>query len=171
MKRSLLAIVLFLVLVMPVESIAQPPEDFDRPPTKQQMKRTRERIETLRMWKLTKAIDLDEKSSAELFPILNRYDRQRREIENALWSGMKDLRESLRGSRTERLKDIIERLEHNHMALQRVNDEERAELKRILTVEQQAKFILFQHEFNKEIRRTIAEAREKRLERHDRGKP
>lgn len=51
--------------------LAQPPEDFDRPPTKEQMENVRERIETLRMWKLTKTLDLDEKTSAKLFPLLN----------------------------------------------------------------------------------------------------
>lgn len=161
----------FLLVGFAVNSIAEPPEDFDRPPTKEQMKRVRERIETLRMWKLTKALDLDEKTSAQLFPLLNRYDKKRAEIEQSIWAGIKGLKESLREKREGKLRDILDRLEQDHRELQRTNDEERADLKRILTIEQQAKFVLFQQEFNKEIRKIIAEARDKRQERFGRDRP
>lgn len=80
-------------------------------------------------------------------------------MEDTLRGDMKRLRESLKEGREGQLKDILERLEENHKALQRINDEERAELKKILTIEQQAKFILFQQEFDRDIRKTIAEAR------------
>jgi len=154
----------FLVVGFAGNSMAEFPGDYDRPPKKEQMEKVRKRVETLRMWKLTKALDLDEKTSAQLFPLLNGYDKKRAEIERALWTGMKDLRDSLRERSEGRLRDILDRLEMDHKALQRINDEERAEVKKILTVEQQAKFVLFQVEFNKEIRRIIAEARDKRQE-------
>lgn len=88
-----------------------------------------------------------------------KYDKKRAEMEDTLRGDMKRLRESLKEGREGQLKDILERLEENHKALQRINDEERAELKKILTIEQQAKFILFQQEFDRDIRKTIAEAR------------
>ena len=152
----------FLVAGFAGNSLAEFPDDYDRPPTKEQMEKVRKQIETLRMWKLTKALDLDEKTSAQLFPVLNRYDKKRAEIERALWVGMKDLRDSLRDRCESRLRDILDRLEIDHKALQRINDEERAEVKKILTTEQQAKYVLFHVEFSKEIRRIIAEARDKR---------
>ncbi|MDH5201664.1 MAG: hypothetical protein OEZ31_02470 [Nitrospirota bacterium] len=157
-----LLLLLFFVFSFPVMSVAEFPEDYDKSPKKEQMERVRKRVETLRMWKLTKVLDLNEKTSAQLFPLLNGYDRKRAEIERALWTGMKDLRDSLKERRESRLRDILDRLEMDHKALQRINDEERAEVKKILTVEQRAKFVLFQVEFNKEIRRIIAEARDKR---------
>ncbi|MEW6002221.1 MAG: hypothetical protein AB1638_06185 [Nitrospirota bacterium] len=165
MRRSLLIFLILLFLGIAVKSMAELPDDFDEPPTREQMGKVRERIETLRIWKLTKALDLDDRTSAQLFPVLNRYDKKRVEIEHALWSGMRELKESLKGKREGQLKGIIERLEADHKALQRINDSEREELKKILTVEQQAKFILFQQKFNREIKKIIAEARERRLER------
>jgi hypothetical protein len=161
----------FLVVGFTVNSIAEPPEDPDRPPTKEQMEKVRKRIETLRMWRLTQALDLDEKTSAQIFPLLNKFERNRAEIEHALRDGMRELRGSLKERREGLLKNILDKLEQNHKAMQMINDEERAELKRILTIEQQAKFVLFQHEFNREIRKIIAEARERRHERFGKGGP
>lgn len=170
MKENIFKFLLLSLLVFgfAVNSLAQPPEDFDRPPTKEQMEKVRKRIETLRMWKLTRALDLDEGTSARLFPLLNKYDKNRAEIERALRDDIKELRESLKEGRQGQLKNILDRLEENHRAMQRINDEERAELKKILTIEQQVRFVLFQHEFDREIRKIIAEARERRFER--RGK-
>lgn len=150
---------LFLVFGFALTGAAEPREDFERPPSKEQRERVRKRIETLKMWKLTKALDLDEKTSAQLFPLLNKYDRRRVEIEEALRSGMNELKESLREKREASLKNILEKLEENHRAMQRINDEERGELKKILTIEQQARFIVFHQEFEQEIKRIIAEAR------------
>jgi Spy/CpxP family protein refolding chaperone len=164
-----LVFLLFLVFGFGANTLAQPPEDFDRSPTKEQMEKVRERIETLRMWKLTKTLDLDEKTSAKLFPLLNKYDKKRAEIEKAIRDDLRELREALKGKREGNLKSIIDKLEENHEALQRINDEERAELKKILTIEQQAKFILFQQEFDRDIRKTIAEARERHHGRFGKG--
>lgn len=166
MKRYILKILLSTLIVFGFTTIgmAEPP-DFERPPTKEQMERVRERIETLKMWKLTKALDLNEKTSAQLFPVLNKYEKKRLAIEQALRDGMRDLRESLRERREDRLKDILKRLEQNHKEMQRVNDEEWEELKRILTTEQQAKFLIFREEFDREIKRIITEAKERRSER------
>lgn len=164
MKSRLLTLLILLTALCcyAVNSRAEPRDDADRPLTRGQMEKIRERVESLRIWKLTKALDLDEKTSSKLFPLLNKYDRRRAEIEHALRSDMKDLRDSLQERREGRLKSILDKLEHNHRALQTLNDEERTELKSILTVEQQAKFILFQQEFSRDLRRIIAEAREKK---------
>jgi len=169
-KHILKILLLFMLLGFATNSMAEPP-DLERPPTREQMEKVRERIETLRMWKLTKALDLDEKTSAQIFPLLNKYDRKRLAIEQALRDEMRDLKESLRERREGRLKGILERLEQNHREMQRINDEEWAELKRILTVEQQARFIIFRQEFDREIRKIIAEARERRHERFGKERP
>ncbi len=155
----------FLVVGFTLDSVAEPPESFDRPPTKEQMEKIRKRIETLRMWKLTKALDLDEDTAAQLFPLLNRYGKKRAEIERNLREDMIALRDALKDRREGQLRDILERLEKNHKALQRINDEERTELKNVFTIEQQAKFVIFQQEFKREIRKIIAEIRKRRREK------
>ncbi|MBI5198410.1 MAG: hypothetical protein HZA09_00075 [Nitrospirae bacterium] len=164
-KMFKIFLVVLLVAGFSTVSLAEPQEDIERPPSKEQMEKVRKRIETLKMWKLTQALELDEKTSAQVFPLLSKYDKKRGEIEQSLRGSMRELRESLREKREGNLKNILDKLEENHKALQRIKEEEWSELKKILTLEQQARFILFQQEFEREIRKIIAEAREKRLER------
>ncbi len=172
MKKDILFMLLsvFLLFGLATYSMAEPPE-FDRPPTKEQMEKVRERIETLRMWKLTKALDLDEKASAQVFPLLNKYDKKRAEIEHALRNDMKEMRDALKEKREGNLRGILDRIEQNHRTLQKINDEERTDLKKVLTIEQQARFIIFQQEFDREIRKIIAETRERRAERPVKDRP
>lgn len=173
MKRKVFKILLLIILLLGLaaNSVAEPAEDFDRPPSKEQMEKIRKRIETLRMWRLTEALNLDEKASAQIFPILNRFDKKRYELENFLREGMRDLRESLRNKKEDQIKKILNKLEENHRALQSLKQEEWAELKKMLTVEQQARFIIFLTEFEREVRKLIAEARERRGERFGKDGP
>ncbi len=157
-----LLLLILLVLCFTVDSVAEPPEGFDGPPTKEQMEKVRKRIETLKMWKLTNALDLDEESAAQIFPLLNRYNKKRAKLERNLRGDMTALRDAVKNKKKGQLRDLLERLEKNHKALQRLSDEERTELKNILTFEQQAKFIIFQQEFKREIRKIIGEAKERR---------
>lgn len=172
MKRRILISLLFLFLVPGFSEIcmAEPPE-FERPPTKEQMENVRKRIETLRIWKLTKTLDLDEKTSAQLFPLINKYDKKRTEAEIVMKEGMKDLREALKDRRESALKNILDKLEQSHKEMQRINDEERAEMKKVLTLEQQAKFIISQQEFERDIRKIIEEVKERRPERFEKNRP
>ncbi len=167
MKRKVFKILLSIILLLglAVNSMAEPPEDFDRPPSKEQMEKIRKRVETLKMWRLTEALNLDEKTSAQVFPILNRFDKKRYELEESLREGMRELRESLRNKKEDQLKKIVNKLEQDHKALQSLKQEEWAEMKKVLTIEQQAKFIIFLTEFEREVRKLIAEARERRGER------
>jgi len=124
----------------------------------------------LKMWKLTKALDLDETSSAKIFPILNRYDKRKAEIHQNLREGMREMRKSLKENRTEGLKNTLAMLEEKRRALQSINDEEWAELKKVLAVEQQAKLILFRYEFDREVHKLIADAKERRHGKGGKGK-
>lgn len=165
MKRKIIGILVFAFLTAwSAAAIAEPFDERDRPPSKEQMEKVRKRIETMRMWKLTSALELNEKMSAQVFPVLSSYDRKRAEAEVALREGMRELRDAVKEKNEEKMKSALARLDQSHSALQRTNDEERAELKKILSVEQQAKYVLFQQEFNREIRELIGEARERRGE-------
>lgn len=165
MKRTMVKILASFVILFgfAAHGLAEPP-DFERPPTKEQRERVRQRIETLRMWKLTKDLDLDEKMSAQLFPLLNRYDKKRAEMEHAMHENMKELRESLREKREGQLRGIIERLEQHHKGMQNLKDAEWEEMKKILTIEQQARYVIFLQEFDREMRKIIGEARGRRHE-------
>jgi Spy/CpxP family protein refolding chaperone len=167
MKKNVVKIllILFIMCGFTAQGLAEPPGYLDEPPTKQQRDRVRKRIETLKMWKLTKALDIDETTSAKLFPLLNRYDKRKAEIHQNIRKGMREMRSSLKENRTEGLKNTLAMLEENHKALQSINDEEWAEMKKVLTVEQQAKFILFKQEFDRDVRKVISDAKGRRHKR------
>jgi len=158
-------LVLFVMCGFTAQGFAETQEYPDKPPTKQQRDKVRERIETLKMWKMTKALDLDEATSEKVFPILNKYDKRKAEIHQELRDGMRSLRQSLSENRTGELQDILSGLEENHKALQSIKDEEWAEMKKVLTIEQQARFILFRQEFDREVHRLIADAKDRRTGR------
>jgi len=165
MNKTMAKILVFVIILFgfAAHGLAEP-QDFEKPPTKEQKEKVRQRIETLRMWKLAKDLDLDEKRSAQLFPLLNRYDKRRAEMEYAMQGNIKELRESLREKREGQLRDILDRLEQNHKGMQNLRDTEWEELKKILTIEQQAKYVIFLQEFDREMRRIIAQARGRRQE-------
>jgi len=165
MKKHMAKILVSVIMLFgfAAQGLAEPP-DFEKPPTREQKERVRQRIETLRMWKLTKDLDLDEKTSAQLFPLLSRYDKKRAEIEYAMQESMKELRESLREKREGQLRGILDRLEQNHKGMQSLKDAEWEEMKKILTIEQQARYVIFLQEFDREMRRIIEEARGRRHE-------
>ncbi len=166
MKKSIIGLLLTAGLIFFAGAgFCAAPVEEDTPPSVQQMQKVRERIESLRMWKLIRALDLNESLSARLFPVLNSYDKKRQELEISLRDGMKELKEALKSGRDDKLSGIIEKLEQNHKALQKLKDEEIAELKKILTVQQQAKYIIFNHEFQREIRDMIEESKGKRLQK------
>lgn len=162
---KMLAVFLLMAGVAVSASAAAAPDNMERRPSKEQFEKVRQRIESLRMWRLTKALDLDNKTSAVLFPLLNRYDKKRHELESSLREGMRELRQASREGRDPVLKGLLDRLDQHHRDIQKLNDEERAEVRKILTVRQQAAFVLFQQEFQQDIRRIIAESRERRGDR------
>jgi len=167
MKKNVVKIllILFIMCGFTAQGLAEPPGYLDKPPTKEQRDRVRKRIQTLKMWKLTKALDIDETTSAKLFPILNRYDKRKAEIHQNIRKGMMEMRRSLKENRTKGLQNTLAMLEENHKALQNINDEEWAEMKKVLTVEQQAKFILFKQEFDRDVRKIISDSKERRHKR------
>ena len=142
-------------------------DDLDGPPSKEQREKVRKRIETMKMWKLTKALDLDEKTSSRLFPMLNDYDKKRKEVEREIRKDIDFLKEALELKEESRIKDLLEVLEQKHNTLKRLGDEERNRLREVLTIEQQARYLIFKMEFRREIRRMIAEAKGRRHKRGD----
>lgn len=172
MKKNVVKILLFLFIMcgFTAQGLAEPPKYLDEPPTKEQRDKVRKRIETLKMWKLTEALDIDETTSAKLFPLLNRYDKRKAEIHHNIRESMREMKRSLRENRTNGLEKTLAMLEENHRALQSINDEEWAEMKKILTIEQQAKFILFRKEFDREVRKLISDTRERRRGRGSKGR-
>ncbi len=134
------------------------------PPSLEKREKVRKRIELIRMWKLTEELDLTEETGAKLFPILHKYDEKRIELHKERQNVMNQLRRALEDEATsdETIKAAMEQVDKNALAVSDLIRQQHQELKGVLSLRQQAKFILFQREFHREIRKTISEARERR---------
>jgi len=124
----------------------------------------REKVEILRIWELTRILDLDEETASRFFPMLHKYEQERAEIRQSIREDKRKLREAVEDESHRKVKRILKRLEKKQKVLQKVNEEEREELKDILTIEQQAKFILFQHKFARDVKKIVAEVKRRRFD-------
>ena len=131
------------------------------PPSKEQREEVRKKVEAIRIYRLTGALKLDEKTSAQLASLLGTIDMQRRELMDQNMEAMKELRSSLKTPSPDvaKLKSILERLEKNHHEMVELKEKELKGLKGILTVEQRARYVVFDREFMREMRGLIAAAR------------
>ena len=130
------------------------------PPSKEKREEVRKKVEAIRIYRLTEALKLDEKSSAQLASLLGTIDLKRRELMDQNMDAMKELRASLKSPHPSesQLKPILGRLEKNHREMADLKEKELNGLKDILTVEQRARYLIFQREFTREMRGMIAGA-------------
>ena len=164
MKGKIASIVAFIVLlIVPSTGLAHP----DEYKWINKERKIMERIQTLRMWKLTKALDLDQETAAELFPILNKYDKKRAKIEREIREDIRELRKALKEDDTGRIIRLTDEIQERRNKLCKINKDEMKEISRVLDFKQQAKYILFQQEFRRHIRDIIYEARKGYHKRHE----
>jgi hypothetical protein len=168
-------IIISLVLgIWPLSQASQPLPPVERQPSFQQERRNlpsaeerervRKRIDLIRMWRLTEDLNLDEETGSKLFPLLRQYEEKRRELARKREEILFTLKGQLKAwsPHEDRIKGLLKDWEELRAEEQDVNQKEKEDLKRILSIEQQAKYILFQQEFTKEMRRMIADVRERR---------
>ncbi len=139
----------------------------------ERFEKIREKVEMIKMWRLTEELDLTEAQSTKLFAVMNESNDLRDSIhtqQRKLIDTIKELEETNSFDDEKELARMIEK----HTELQTTILESHLKLiedvKDILSLEQQVKLILFQHEFRDEIRDLIRTAQQKReFEPQDRG--
>jgi Spy/CpxP family protein refolding chaperone len=132
-------------------------------PSEVKREEIRRKIEAVRIWKLTGALKLDTATSAKLASFLSSMDQQRMAIFRDQMMTMRELRRLLKTPKPDEksLKITLDKLGENRRALQGLREKELSGLKDILTTEQQARYVIFQHDFQREMREMIAGARGK----------
>jgi hypothetical protein len=130
------------------------------PMSEERREEIRKKIDAVRIWRLTEELKLDAITSAKLSSLLSSVDHQRREILRQQTGTINILRFAVKAPKPDesRLKIYLENLERNHRAMQELVNSERSGLKNILTIEQQARYVVFQHAFIHEMRDMIGGA-------------
>jgi len=123
----------------------------------------RKKIEAVRIWKLTEVLNLDTATSAKLAAYLASMDQQRMKIFREQMMTMRELRRILKTPKPDEqsLSVSLDKLEKSRHTMQVLRDQELSGLKDILTTEQLARYVLFQQEFQREIREMIDSAHRK----------
>ena len=130
------------------------------PMSENKREEVRKKIDTIRIWRLTEALKLDANTSAKLSSLLSSTDLQRRKILREQTGTISILRFAVRSPKPDesQIKSCLDKLEKNHQAMQELMNNERSGLINILTIEQQARYVVFQHEFMREMRGMIGGA-------------
>jgi Spy/CpxP family protein refolding chaperone len=121
----------------------------------------RKKIEAIRMWRLTEALKLDEKTSTKLASLLSSIEEQRRAAIRKQTADVRALSALLQKDNPGQgdLKALLEKIEKNQADIRSLRERELKGIKELLTVEQQARYVVFQQEFRREMRKMIAGAR------------
>jgi len=177
--KSLYMMVLITILTLVAPSaFAEPPQppqpggrhfdaqrdgddQHDQAVSPEKREETRKKIEAVRIWRLTEELKLDSDKSAKLSSLLSSLDQKRRDIQHEQAETMRTLRQTLKAIKPDeaKLKPLLDKLEQDHRAMQELRDRELRDLKGILTTEQQARFLLFQQRFQREMREMISTVR------------
>lgn len=124
-----------------------------------EVKRVHDKVRLMRMWKLTEYLNLDEETGAKLFPILNRYDDQRLALNEERVGQLKEIKAELDKETPDekKLGQLLTKAEELRLKMEKINQDERNELKKVLSVKQQAKLLLFYRNFDRELYRMMRE--------------
>ena len=137
------------------------PPGLGSPVSEKKRDEIRKKVEAVRIWRLTEALKLDATTSAKLSSLLNSLDQQRQTIQLGQMKAMREMRLALKAPKPDeaKLKSLIEKSQNDFHAMQELREKEMSGLKDILTIEQQARFLIFQQEFQREMRGMITGVR------------
>ena len=135
-------------------------------------KKIRENINTLRLLRMTQALDLTEEQTAKIFPALNRIEKEKTRIHNEIGQKLKELRLILAKEKPEdqEIEFMIENLKKLRSSLKSKDEELEKVMEESLTLVQRAKYLIFSVDFFKGLREKIAKARRLQQRSRDQDK-
>jgi Spy/CpxP family protein refolding chaperone len=131
------------------------------PPSDEQREEVRKKMEVVKMSRLTEELKLDEKTAARFIPVITALNQKRRELMNENRHAMQELRTELSAPQPDegRMKAAISRIEKNQREIASLREKELQAARDNLSAAQQARYILFNQEFTREMRGMMEGAR------------
>jgi len=129
-----------------------------------ELKRVRKKVEALRAWRLTEELQLDEETSAKLFPAMREADEERRRLETRNRELVREMAQELKGEPAQegRIDEILDELTANRREMNRAEERHLKRVRKILDSEGTAKYLMFQLRFERDMKRKAAEAFQER---------
>lgn len=169
MKKRWLTMALALIMALGLSGVkvvaqpaATPPQGEEKRMSREWREELRKKVELIWMQKMTEKLDLTEEEKAKVFPLLRQYDERNRTLRHENRQLARELQKMIDDNASEQeLKKTIEALEENEHKLQELREEGFHELAKIISVEKQAKYIVFQARFKHVMDGLIRRARHK----------
>jgi Spy/CpxP family protein refolding chaperone len=131
--------------------------------------KARERIQMVRMLKVTEALRLDRDTAARFFAVGSRYEDTKRQVRRDMNDDIQRLRHTLQNLHPPEkdLRETVSRIRNRKKDLSELHLKQLDEELGLLRPEQQARYLLFTIDFRREIDDLLREVREERpAERH-----
>ncbi|MDP8207444.1 MAG: Spy/CpxP family protein refolding chaperone [Candidatus Electryonea clarkiae] len=151
--RTRTFIITLLVLLFAFSAFSQPGME----PGPKNDRRVRERIQSMKIWKLTETLELTEEQSARFFPRFREFEKEIKGIEDKIHENIEALREVVKAGNDDKIDELIARHEKLTQSMHDKNKELINNSTDILSKNQQAKLVIFQHRFPKRMREIINE--------------
>lgn len=166
MKKLKLSGMFFLIFIFVFTALAvyaqRPPA---RPfPEEGKRERLREEIQTMKMWKMLEVLDLTDEQSNDFLPAWRELQKAQKDFRERREELLKSL-EAILGEAMPaegKIKDILGQLEKERSQFEEVQQRFRQKAQEVLTLEQQAKLLLFEDRFEKRMMEIIRQYRERK---------
>jgi hypothetical protein len=121
-------------------------------------KEVKERLITIRNWKLMEEFDLSGEKAQKVFDILKRYDKKREKLVIKRRKLLRRLRKDIKQPETtdDKLRSIINEIVLINVELARIPEQELKGLSEVFTQKELARFLLFSERFAREMQRIIS---------------
>ena len=163
MKKNMVLVCILGVFLLQGSLSAQNP--MERGPARE---RIRENIYTLRLIRMTQALDLTEEQTSRIYPALGRIERDKVDVQKMITSGLQDLKHLLGSSRAmdNELMTQVRTLQGLRKDLRDLDEKFERILEENLTPVQKAKYIIFSVDFYKGLGENLVKARLMRNKRN-----
>lgn len=124
----------------------------------------RDNINMLMLLRMTQVLDLSEEQAAKLFPRLNRFEKEKRKINQEIGMQMRRLKLAVREKELDEqeISQQLSRIKSLREQLKTLEAEIETFVVQHLSIEQQARYLIFFQDFYREMREKLNQARVKR---------
>jgi hypothetical protein len=126
--------------------------------------RVRENLATLRLLRLTQALDLTEDQTAKIFPVINKIEKEKVDVQRRLSGDILELRRIVSGGDPSEAEigPLIAKIRAAQEKVKQMDAASETFLEKNLTLVQQGKYVLFQIDFYRLLEQAVAGLRPQR---------
>jgi Spy/CpxP family protein refolding chaperone len=145
----ILATTVSLIMAIPAISGEKRPVRAD----KEKRQEIRKKMDLLRNWRLMDELELDEEQAIRFFNALKGSDEREHQLMDEGLADVKKLRDALGNEKIDEkeIQALLNKMNTNMNAMHELRNQRFSAIKSILTIKQQAKFVLFEMNFRKDM--------------------